>query len=75
MFQSARSANLPEMWHIVELSDNRVKQLWSGKPVLSLYLRREMSKDDDCRLIGSDQDGADEQLEMLQPCRIAIPVN
>jgi len=60
------------MWDVVELGNNSMKQFWAGESILSLNLRREMPKDDNGRLIRSDQDGSDQQLEVIQPRRVAV---
>ena len=47
--------DLPEVWDIVELSDDGVEQFWSDESVLDLDLRRKMSENHNGWLVRSDQ--------------------
>ena len=60
------------MWDVVELGNNSMKQFWAGESILSLNLRREVPKDDNSRLIRSDQDRSNQELEVVQPRRVAV---
>ena len=57
---------------VVELRHDGVEQLGTRKAVLSLDLRCEMAEDDDGGCVGSNEDGADEELEMLKPIGVTI---
>ena len=37
-----------------------------------LDLRAEMTEDEDRRLVGSDEDGADEEFKVVQPFHVAV---
>jgi hypothetical protein len=53
------------MWNVVELGNYCMQQFWASETVLSLYLRREVPKDDDSRLIRSDKNRSNKQLKMV----------
>jgi hypothetical protein len=53
------------MRDIVELCDDGVKQFRTGETILSLYLGRKVAEDNDGRLVGSDEDRSNQELEML----------
>ena len=59
------------MRDVIKLSNDRVQELWPRESVLSLDLRREVTEDDDGRLIRSDQEGSDEQFKVREPLRVA----
>lgn len=59
------------MRNIVELRNDSMQQLRSSETVLSLDLRSKVTQDDHSWLIRSDQDGSDEEFEVIEPLRIA----
>jgi len=51
--------DIPNMGNIIKLSSDIMQQLRSSKPMGSLDLRTEMTKDDDGWHFRSDKDGSD----------------
>ena len=59
------------MRNIVELSDDVVKKLGTDVTMLRLNLRREVTESDDSGLIGSNEDGSDEEFVVSHPFGVA----
>lgn len=52
------------MGNIVELGDDSVEKLWPCESILDLHLGSKVSQDDNGRLILSNQERSNQQLEM-----------
>lgn len=63
---------LPDMRDVVELSNDGVCNLGSVVTMRSLHLWTEVSEDDDCWLIGSNEDRSHEEFKMVDPRPVAI---
>ena len=59
------------MRNVVELSDDIVKELGTDVSVLRLDLRGEVTESDDGGLIGSNEDGSDEEFVVGHPFGVA----
>ena len=45
--------NIPDMRHVVKLSNNRMVDFWTMETMCLHHLGTEVAKNNDCRLIGS----------------------
>lgn len=57
---------------VVELRHDGVEQFGTRKAILSLNLGCEMAEDDDGGCVGANEDGADEELKVLEPVGVAV---
>jgi hypothetical protein len=57
--------------YVVELRDDVVQKLRTGKAVLGLYLGREVAEDDHSGHLWADQHGPHEEFEVLEPLGVA----
>jgi hypothetical protein len=72
--RAVKGVHLPEMRNVVELSYDRVQMIRPNVAVLTVHLRAEMSEYDHGRLIGSEEDRPDEQLEMLKALIVVVRI-
>ena len=62
----------PDVRDVVELRDDIVQQLGTGKAVLRLYLGRNVPEDNDGGHLGPDENGAHEQLKVSEPFVVTV---
>jgi hypothetical protein len=64
--------DIPDVGNIVELRSDIMQQLWPSESMSSLDLGTKVSENDDRWHLWPDENGSDEEFEMLQPFRIAV---